>query len=205
MENENKKAAKDIIGSVLKSMVLKGLIDIEELNERELLLEKIRELLPTLDIAIIVDHRPDILKQADWYYSQKEYNYAILFYTIFFEHSINNVIIVKLQNLKISEKSRKEILRSLSIATKFGWFLEVVGLPKFNEKYKKTITRLSEERNTFVHYKWNPDIDDTTTNTPKSEVDLGEIKACVKYMKNYESKNLFFGNKSSVDKAIRLL
>lgn len=156
--------------------------------------------------AIVIDHRDDIAQQADSFLASGQHNYAALFYAMFFEHSLNNIISEQCIKRKIDEKTAIEVIRCTDIHAKLTWLPKLLGLPKFNENHIKIIKRVSEDRNAFVHYKWKAESDEPTD--PNKETEefrkyFKQVKGTVKYVRQFNSRLMFNGLKKKIDKKIR--
>ncbi|MBX2971445.1 MAG: hypothetical protein KF803_18910, partial [Cyclobacteriaceae bacterium] len=96
-----------------------GLLDKDDLNlpDKEFT-KKFLHVLKNEPWAIVVDHRDDIAEQADRFLASRQHKYATLFYAMFFEHSLNNIISKQCIKLKIDEKTNIEIIRCTDIHAK---------------------------------------------------------------------------------------
>lgn len=99
------------LGKVLKEQFIKEFFKYGFLSKEDLKLsdvefsEKFLNVLRTEPWALTIDHRDDIVKQADFYLTRSQYNYARIFYAMFFEHSLNNLIHQQCFKLKIDKKT----------------------------------------------------------------------------------------------------
>jgi hypothetical protein len=123
-----------------------------------------------------------------------------MFYALYFEHMINAIIDLAMTKKSISKKYKTEILRRTDNQGKYSWLLVLLGLPEFNDKHRKLILNVVDERNAFAHYKWN------TTFDEEKEKKLFELlvacKKSVKYIKSYESRIGFSGQKNKLKKVL---
>ena len=150
-----------------------------------------------IEIQYAVDHRNEIINKAVDYY-EKDYYLSITLISFFIEHTINSIIDLYCRENSVSEKYRIEIIRNLSIASKFSWLLVLMKLPKINSRILKSIIKIAESRNSFVHYKWKySNIDEDKI---ENKITLTEIKTTIKYLKTYESKIEFNGLKNQIKK-----
>lgn len=207
MPIESDKEKDELINAALQSLVhnmlAKGDLTEEDLIDREHLLEKVSALMKNAKLSIVIDHRESILKTAEEFCINEEYDFSIIFYAMYFEHSINNIITHALNKKKISKKTKIELIRAINISGKFTWLLEVIGLPNFNAKHIKNIINASSERNAFIHYKWNPAPTTAKEREKKPGANfVNELRKSVTYFKTYESRVLYENKKGKLKNAL---
>jgi len=190
-------------------MFIHGDIKEDDLNDPHVLKTKMLSMLNN-GISIVVDHRSTILDQAEIFVSQLRYEYAKVFFATYFEHSINSIISTQLSKNRISEKSKNELIKSISLPAKYTWLLELLGLPKFNETYRKTIASTADARNAFLHYKFTPEPDtDKIPNLDRENKrnisEIENIRKAVRYTKSYEAKITYRKNKRRLTSALNKL
>lgn len=153
----------------------------------------------------VVDHTETILSTAKEYSKKENYDYAKMFYALFFEHSTNGLINSECTKRKISRVFINEILR-LELKQKLTWLLELLKLPKYRSNNLITIKKLFDERNAFVHYKYKPEPGDIVANVEKekegNEKQIEDIKKVVEYHKTYIAKALYGGKKRKLSKLL---
>lgn len=151
------------------------------------------------------DHKNDVLKQARLFFKKKQYNFCLVFYAIYFEHTINRFYYLLGSRYKLDVNEIIQILRLTPLEDKlkektlrrFG-----VHAPRF--EFKTLVKSLVDKRNYFVHYKWNDRSEDRTLKeiykSPK-EIEneynnlFSRTEKAIKYFKTYETKVLFGGKK----------
>jgi hypothetical protein len=84
----------------------------------------------------------------------------------------------------------------------------LLDLPIIRQEYVKTILEISDERNSYFHYKWKPEPDtDKVPDLDKEKKDeeekIKKIKSLLRYLKAYETKFEFKGKKKHIDKMVR--
>ena len=144
-----------------KSFLAHGALDKEDLLSKDILVEKMKKILDSgeiADIEFVTDYSDYLLDKATDFYNSEDFDLSIVFYATFFEHSLNKIIDYQLREKQISKKAKNELIRSVNISGKCGWLLEVLNLPFFNSNHSKNIIELAERRNAFIHYKWNPKV-----------------------------------------------
>lgn len=175
-----------------------GLAKAENPDEKKLIIDTIEKYLDghlDNDTKLIIDHTSDILSKARKHRKEEQFDYAKIFYALFFEHTINEIIFYFCITKNISNKERKEITRTISITGKYSWLLQIFGFPKFNPKHLKTIKKLSEDRNGFIHYKWTHSLSINERVARNEEglddLDFQNIEKTVSYTKAYSKKIRF--------------
>ena len=103
----------------------------------------------------------------------------------------------------ISKKTINALIRNSNLIAKFTWVLEIIELPKFNSKHLASIKKLTDRRNSFVHYKWKSFENDIDYDYFLEFNDYDEILKAVKYIKTYSSKVELRGNKAVMKKALK--
>lgn len=190
---------------MVNSYIAQGIFTQEDLADPEYIEYHISEDIREGIVKLVIDHRDDLLEKAKYYQKKGSNNYAILFYALFFEHSINGLISLAMQRKKLSANAKMQLIRSANILAKFTWVLELLDLPAFKSKHFKCVMRASELRNAFVHYKFvGVSIDDDRDDDSLEEF-LQEIRKTATYMKRYESRVLYSGEKSNIRKKVKTL
>lgn len=193
----------DIIETLLHNLLANGELSKDDLEDKDRIFEKFSEIIEQeRDFQFIIDHRDSILKSANNFLKNKKYDFAIIFFAMYFEHSINNILSWRLSQRNVTKKSTNELIKSININGKFTWLLEILELPKFNKKYLKTINLASTERNSLIHYKWNP-VDESKDRVKELFLLIEEIKKSVTYMKKYESRLLYKNSKGKIKKFMK--
>jgi hypothetical protein len=193
----------EIFNLFAKELYIQGHLDEKDLDDKS----KIKEIvLSSIDktggVYLVTDHRDSLLQKAEMFLKTNDLELAIVLYAMFFEHAINGVIVRTLEKKKIINKTKNEILRSASLKAKLTWVLELLNLPKFNEKHAKFILNIAEERNAFVHYKFNAYHADKNIEEPLQTL-LNDVKKSIRYIKNYDTKVIYKGKKSIVKKRVK--
>jgi hypothetical protein len=207
LKGEEKYLANVIVKAVINSLFTQGHLTETDLSlSQEEFFNKIKDLLDKSDLVIAgIDHRESIIEKADNLILQNDYDYAKVLYAMFFEHSINYLISHECEKRKFEEKVKIEIIKSVDIYGKLTWLFKLLGFPKFNDKYRLIIKKLSDDRNSFVHYKWKIENFDEKDETKQlnDEKEIKKIKLAIKYMKKYETNLLYQKNKSRLHKKLK--
>jgi|SRR5690606_25642848 len=178
---------KTILPKLVNTLAKENIIKKDDLNDKKYVLEKVLEYIENNNIQyeFALDYRNDILKNAESFYNI-DYNLSLTLYSTFIEHTINSIIDLYCRENSVSEKSIIEIIRNINILGKFTWLIDLIKISKISEDKLKLIKKITESRNSYVHYKWkykNVENDNFDTKIP-----LSEIKSLIKYLKTYESK-----------------
>lgn len=196
--------ADDLLELFVRNIFASGDITEGHLKDRAALRDRIKKLLSTSDLVFVIDHRDGILAQGNLYVKRGDFDFAKLFFAIFFEHTINHLIEVVGRRRKFDQSTRKEVIRNINLNGKCTWLLKLLDLKPFNKKHQATILSLADQRNAFIHYKWSE-----ATNLEKPEEAremefVKKIKAAVAYLKRYESLVLYNKSLSKIKKATQL-
>jgi hypothetical protein len=191
--------------SFVKSLLKQGEITLDDFNDKEKLNKKLLKLNDKADFKIVIDHKTDLLETARYFLKQKEYNKSKLFYATYFEHEINGLIIELCEKKKIEKKTINDIIKSVTIIGKFTWLPLILGATKVSEVHKNIILRTADERNAYVHYKYNPGEDENENEEKESKIikEFQRIESTITYIKKYKSRNIFNGNKTRIENLIR--
>jgi hypothetical protein len=208
MKNDNLFSKKDnwLFEILLQNLFSKDILKKADLElPRKELLDKVFAFISKNGFPVTIDHRDDITSQVDIFILSKKYEYAKVFYAMYFEHTLNGLIDNACHRRKFDDRTRLDIIRSVDIYGKLTWLPRLLGHKVFNSTHVKTIKNLADERNAFVHYKWNieHDNDAETVNEKKQEDYFKKIKAAVSYMKRYEAEIMFGGSKAKIKKALK--
>jgi hypothetical protein len=194
--------------SLVEQFHANGSISPDDLENPERLRTRLDELLaPGFAIIGIVDHRDRIIEYANRFTDDGEYELALVFYALYFEHTLNVLIQRQLDWLQKGPEVTKGALRSVTFENKLGWFLDLIDLPALNPKYAKAMLQIASERNAFVHYKWQP-FPETAAEKDRARLRLQALVASarksVSYLKRYEARLLHGGMKGKISEVSKL-
>lgn len=196
----------DPFKNIAENMLRDGIIDPLNKSDEEILAKMKKALAQHLgnksDLEYTVDHRKGILNQARMYYKNKNIFYANIFYSLFVEHWINNIIFVAVRRKKMKRDYLNEIIRNNNLKSKLTWILEFLGFDPIPKNHIDVISKLFENRNSFVHYKWKSfefNKKDYFDNNIKMLMHIELVEKTIKYLQNYENKKIF-NNKRNVAK-----
>ncbi|MBY6069879.1 hypothetical protein KUV35_01110 [Marinobacter salsuginis] len=201
---EERRRLNSVIRKIYEGLLASGDLTAEDLEDGETLRSKVLSLLDGPEIQFSIDHRDKLLPNAEQFANEGSFELALMFYATYYEHTINGIIGTTVHRLDLSANVTKGMLRTVNLEGKLTWVLEVLGLPIFNANYLKTIKKVSEARNAFIHYKWQPTPGDIKSS---SEHKLGELAVdaskAANYFKKFEARCLFKGNKGRLHRAIK--
>jgi hypothetical protein len=206
------KFAKSILPDFINSLYKDGLISESDLSDKTIVFGKIRDYMKKnkgkINWEIIVDHRETLLNVAEAENKNGHFEFAVALYATFIEHTLNRIIHLACASKKIDKKTQTEIIRNINIIGKCTWLIKLLDLPIIRQEYVKTILEISDERNSYFHYKWKPEPDtDKVPDLDKEKKDeeekIKKIKSLLRYLKAYETKFEFKGKKKHIDKMVR--
>ena len=186
-----------ILKSFYRSALATGEIDVEGLSPVEIRAKCNQYLLKVMElngnkIALITNHKQDLLEQAVSFVQEESYEYAVVFYALYLEHWINELYSSIFTQQGLSNADYKEMVRSLNMRAKTGWFLQLVNLPALDKTNLDVFNKIIELRNSFVHYKWQ-----ASETLSKDDIDFIEViksaDELIKYLHAYEINNVYQG------------
>ena len=207
---ENSQSAKDrkeehklwmtIRASIADALLLDGTLVEEDFDDEKVLMQKIRKFVQDtrkagVEFGVVIDHQPSMLDRARKHQLKEEFELAYVFYATYFEHLINGVIQAKCIKEGISNSTYKELIRRVSLEDKFSWVLELLKLPSFNTTHWKTIKTISEKRNNFIHYKYQPKPDEFDHEEREWKTLEKKLRLAITYCKSYQTR-LMYGGKA---------
>lgn len=192
-----------LMDNYIRNLFRDGYITKEDLNEKDKIWKKLLSITKSNEWEITIDHTEDILTTAKMFSEKKDFDKAKLFYATYFEHQMNKLIVVHCTKLKIKKKIINEIIKGIPTIGKWTFLPFLLGIPEIMEKHRKVIINLSNDRNAYVHYKYNamPEIEPLLKE--KDSIEIKEILKSITYFKRYSSKLLFGEQKKHIEKFIK--
>ena len=201
-EHNERRAHRLLFEGVLNSLASTGDLTEEVLGDPEAMESLVLDTLDKLHIGF--DYRRDLLTEGARHWAAGKHELAYVFYATFFEHSINFIIVNHIAK-RLLPASRIELVRTLPLPAKFGWLLELAGLPKFNPTHRLRILQVAERRNAFIHYKFPTEPISAKESKPspsERNAEFEQILSAVKYIKAYSTKLITKGMSGKVSKAV---
>ena len=208
-DKQTARLATDFLTCVLKGLIADGTLNPEGRSDAEIEREfrvQLSRLAKADDIFVSIDHRQDILTRARDFQRRKEFEIAFLFYATWFEHWINSLILHICSTKSIDEETYKMMVRDIGLRTKYIGLPRLAGMPAISAAHIKTVVRISELRNGYVHYKNKPiRIDDLGNDKEGWQQELVGAERAVKYLRDYESRYVYTGHKRRVAKLVSVM
>lgn len=188
---EEKELASGIVKSFIRSAIGYGAIDVKGLSDEEAT-KKIHEYLEEFvasgeEINMVTDHKDTLLEEARNLVALKKIDLALVIYATWWEHWINGILEAKLHRKDIVGKEFRQVITSLNNRAKTSWFLKLIDLPPLEKEHLDVMTKLSEKRNSFVHYKYPVQNDEREDLTGFFE----QVEHAILYFTDYENINIF--------------
>ena len=198
--------AKTAFPYIVKALHVEGIITDNDLLDKTIVLNKVKEYLDDenneINFELIVDHRDYIINLARLEEKKGNTELTTTLYATYVEHTLNRIIHIACVSKKHDYKTQNEIIRNINIGGKCTWLLELLELPALNPNHVKTILEISDERNSFIHYKWKPELKLSSISRRRKIEDVERkerIDSLLKYLENYESELEFKGDKEKFD------
>lgn len=119
----------------------------------------------------------------------------------FFEHGLNSLIDTYCSRNKIDLQIKNDIIRSTHLRAKLTWLLKLMQFPKIKKRHAQTIINLSDKRNSFIHFKWNPlSFKTVRINRKLNKSFYKEVENTITYFKGYISRVEYKGKKGEIEK-----
>ena len=168
--------AESLIRGFGSELVKSGQVDLFELSHDEFVEIVRSELRKSLaageSISITLDYQRGLLAEARRFRDDGPARYAVVFYATWIEHWFNSMFAWKAESLALPRDDIDRLMRQ-SIVDKAGLLWRLCFLEAFPDDLKKSVLRIAEQRNKFVHYKWRGvDMDELARETHAGNLDL---------------------------------
>lgn len=196
-----------IVRSVVDGGVVSGKIDPRGKKPKQLAIE-VRDFLLRLKNSKIpltasTDYRSTLLREARIQLAKGEHEFAFTLYATWLEHWANHLIISFGRRKKLPEKELRSIVRESPFRAKFTWVLSLLGLPRIAENHLRCISSIADYRNSFVHYKWDSDLDEPTrTRDARLSTLAAQTEKTIRYLAQFENKHLYHGYKRKIQSIV---
>lgn len=190
-EEEVEKFGPILKRKVIETFVKHGLLNINEMTDREIAVEMLK-LIEDAEFNFVLDYKDSILKQARIFYRDGEVELSCLLYATWFEHWINEIISILGHRKNLNENEINEVIRHISFRGKYTWLLKLLDFKELNKIHINLIFRLTDLRNSFVHYKWKERNNDFKN---EEKFVMEKIEKTVKYIRNIENRYVYNNSK----------
>ncbi|MET7715251.1 hypothetical protein [Streptomyces sp. NPDC005407] len=204
-----------ILWGIVDQYVRRGLVDLEELTDDEVVSTVLLDFLNETDanaatvegeatwsdddVHVVTDHRDDLLKKATDAMRADEHWFAILFYATWLEHWVNDILMSLSVRSGVPEGVAVALVRSCSFNLKIKDVWTSLGATPIEKAHMRTMTDLMEFRNGFVHYKWQPrSISDKDAYDQRVEEVAVSAQSIVTTLENLEDQLLFSGRRNAL-------
>lgn len=159
----------------------------EQLNDDVYLSKVVQNFILDPDQEFVIDHRDTLLKEAEKFFNEGNYELSRLFYATYVEHTFNNIIDLVCIRNKYDRKTSNSIIRSVNMDSKRTWLLTLLGIEPIADKHKPVLKALTDQRNGFIHYKYH-----LAQQADKLAIkeEFKKIKESIEYLKEYERISL---------------
>lgn len=203
-----RRLVKSVTEAFINEAILNLQIDPRGKNEQEINKEIMTYLKYILNndikLEYYTDHRKSILEESRRFQSLEKYEFSCVFYAIWFEHWINNIVAIFGVKKGLSSNEIIQIIRESSVRSKYSWVPKLLGVPNISTKHITLVLHLFDLRNAFIHFKWKGYL----TNEDKRQKEelknvLQQIGKTVEYFKRFENKWVYHSSRKKVKKIIR--
>ncbi|MFF2641061.1 hypothetical protein ACFVUB_14570 [Streptomyces niveus] len=204
-----------ILWGVVDQYVRRGLVDLAELSDDEVVGTALFDFLNEVDanaatvdgevkwsdedIHVVTDHCGDLLKKATAAMRADEHWFAILFYATWLEHWVNNILMSLSVRSGTPEGVAVALVRSCGFNLKIKDVWTSLGAAPIDKAQIRIMTDLMEFRNSFVHYKWQSrSVSDEGTYDQRVEEVAKTAQSLVTTLGNLEDQLLFSGRRKAL-------
>lgn len=215
MNNKKKHKKKDLYKEIFNSIRKSHLEDLIVANSKILKGKSIAEIEqminldikkfvndPNLEFQLITDYTSNLIRMARSHLKDGQEELSAVFYATYFEHKINYIIHMLAKKRKLSESVINKIYKKFDLEDKSAWVLEIMGIKSIPANHQKIIKAISDIRNNYIHFKWNP-VDQGSRVGRKRIIEKAEIT--VRYLKKFEEKVVYKGMRKKIVKSFETL
>lgn len=195
------KFAEEFLRGILKDAISTGRIDPSKLTPEQIRAEGIdilkRYSKGEIEFRMITDHTSDLLSRARIEVREDNHQLAIFFYATWAEHSLNRWICYRCGGS--DNQISKMLIRETAIRAKYAWVYMAFTNRKPPELQINRLQKLSDARNQYVHYKWQPsDFDSSPTKEHLARVHEAEL--LIASMRKFENTHFFKNSRKKLFK-----
>lgn len=199
----------DISDELSINLIRDGIIKTKGKTDEQIRIEikdyLLKNIHATSNFDLSIDFTKGLLSNARYFLKTSDYHSSIVFYALWIEHWTNHIILIALKRMNINSVHFREIIRSTKSKDKYTWLWQLLQLKPLNDVHLKTIGKVFEKRNSFVHYKWkdynNREIKKLINELEDFNNFLLTVDKTIIYLKKFENKNVYF-NKKRLSKSI---
>ena len=146
-----------------------------------------------LKIVFHIDFSDRLLAEARKYIRQKKPELSALYYATYFAHCLNWLIVEICRKKKIDDDATRQLIREVNLRAKYTWVMTLLNNRSLKIGFVNSIIRISEIRNSFIHYKWP----EKTFDEKQKLLDADFIKKlqvaefAVKYLRRFTDHQLY--------------
>lgn len=162
-----------------------------------------RVLKPETTFMTATDHRGYLLKETRKQLKADKQEFALLVFATWLEHSINSIVEGQCRRMGVSDDEIVDMLRNTPMKGKTTWLLYLLKLPRLTTSTRKSIDKIVEVRNWFVHYKWKFEDIDEDSMKKNIESAASKVEKIVKDLRHYERKHIIHFSRASLRRLVR--
>lgn len=160
---DEEELAKSLIDSLAASLVAQGRIQPSGMTEAEFqqaLTAELRQLVADdVTFSFTLDHQDSLLKEARAFAEASHTDFAIMFYATWIEHWLNWMYVWRAERSGF-KKADTVLLIKQPMYQKTGIIWTLTFGAELDVELVDAIRDIASWRNTFVHYKWQPEDED---------------------------------------------
>ena len=129
-----------------------------------------------------------------------------MFYATWIEHRLNDMILLACDRHNLSEANARQVIRESNLHTKTGSLWNLLYADSFPEHLKVRVLSLAQERNAFVHYKWESQPEHAHDETDKRIEQLSVTSSeLIKDLTELENRLVYLGRRNDLLEALELV
>lgn len=155
------------------------------------------------EFGIRHDYEPTLASEASKHHEKGRYNPAIVLHATRVEHWLNHMVMWAVERRGFDEKYGKQVIREATLRAKTGWLWHLLFDEPMPADLVIRIHALAEQRNAFVHYKWQAVSLDDPVGPDHSQAELSASgPQLVEDLQALEDRLVFGGMRDSLAAAL---
>jgi hypothetical protein len=196
------KVTLELVHCILRDAVATGAIDLSSLNDQQAA-RQIDGFLRRVSVDVDhVDYTDSLLAAATDCNRRGSEEVTILLYATWVEHVINWAVETSALRRGLSRREIGDLLRTVNWEGKTTWIATLLDLPHIHPTHLKVLKRLSEYRNSFVHYKWSAGKNQDEREDQGKKL-LSAIPPTVRYLRTYLTRSRMRGQDGRLKRLLR--